>query len=104
MAEEMEGAVKVPIVWCVPDDLESKYATNVVVQKSEHEFIINFFEMERPIIFGDDPDVVMRQWEEIESVCAKCVARIVVAEERMPGFIEAMQKNLERGSGEEGDE
>ncbi len=100
---EERPTVQVPIEWHISEDLDGKYATNLVVQHSEHEFIINFFEMRHPLILGD-PDQVREQWQKIKSVRAECVARIIVAPDRMQEFIDAMQANLNKYMGKEQEE
>jgi len=95
MSEHEELAVyQLPIEWYFPEDIISRYAMNLVVQHSEHEFIISFFEVERPLVFGP-PEQVGARLKEIKSVRAKCVARIIVAAERMPEFVRVLQANLD---------
>ena len=95
--------VQVPIEWHISEDLDSKYATNLVIQHSEYEFIIDFFEMRHPLILGD-PDQVREQWEKLESVRAECVARIIVSPNRMQEFINVMQADLNKYVGKEQEE
>ena len=95
--------VQVPIEWHISEDLDSKYATNLVIQHSEHEFIIDFFETRHPLILGD-PDQVREQWEKLESVRAECVARIIVSPNRMQEFINLMQAALNKYVGKEQEE
>jgi len=76
-------------------DVDGKYATHLVVQHSDCEFTISFFEVRPPVILGPEQEV-KAQLENTESVSAKCVARIVVAQERMPSFIQALQVNYEK--------
>jgi hypothetical protein len=83
----------VPIQWHFPDDIASRYATNLVVQHTEHEFSISFFEVRPPILLGS-PEDIQAALQRVESVPAVCVARIIVAAERMPEFIRVLQDNL----------
>lgn len=76
-------------------DVDGKYATHMVVQHSDCEFTISFFEVRPPIILGPEQEVEA-QLEETKSVSAKCVARVVVAQERMLSFIQALQLNYEK--------
>ena len=102
MTEE-RPKVQVPIEWHISEDLDSKYATNLVIQHSEHEFTIDFFETRHPLILGN-PDQVREQWEKLESVWAECVARIIVSPNRMQEFINLMQANLDKYVGKEQEE
>ena len=92
-----------PIEWHISEDLDTKYATNLVIQHSEHEFIIDFFEMRHPLILGN-PHQVREQQEKLESVRAECVARIIVSPDRMQEFIDAIQANLNQYMGKEQEE
>jgi len=93
MTEEIEGQIKLPIQWNLPEGLTSRYATNIVVQRGENEFIVSFFEVIPPIALGT-PEQRITQLEAVESVTAECVARVIIAADKMPGFIEALQENL----------
>ena len=74
------------------DDAVAQYATNMVVQHTEHEFILSFYQAHSPIIIGT-PEERQRQLEEIDSVQATCVGRVVIAPERMREFLSVMQAN-----------
>lgn len=96
MAEEnLLAGKEVPIAWIVPDDLVTRYATNIVVQHSEHEFFLSFFEADPPIILGSREEA-LATIEQLGSLKAKCVARIVVAPKRMREFVRVLQANLEK--------
>ncbi len=93
MAEDGPESRPIPIEWRIPENFVSRYATNLVVQGSEHEFIISFFEIRPPMILGS-PDEQRATLQQIQSVPAECVARIVVAAERMPEFVKVLQEQL----------
>ena len=87
------ASMEVPIEWYVPDNIESHYANNILVQNSlSNEFIIYFFEAVPPLIIGS-PDEIREKLQEVKSVRAKCVARIVVNADVMPRIVQAMQTN-----------
>lgn len=94
MAEQSpERGRAVPVEWHFPNDIVSRYATNLVVQHSEHEFTISFFEVRPPILLGS-AEQVQAALQQIESIPAICIARIIVAAERMPEFVQVLQDNL----------
>ena len=95
MAEERPEGRHIPIEWHTPDHIVSQYATNFVVQGTGHEFIISFFEIHPPIILGS-ADVQRADFEKIQSVPAECVARIIVAAERLPEFVKLLQGQLDQ--------
>jgi len=91
MAEEVR--VRQPIRWHIPKTIETKYATNMVIQHTKGEFTISFFEIRAPIVLGT-PEEQAEQLEKGDKVEARCVARIVVTPDRLPGFIKVMADNL----------
>ena len=95
--QEMGAPQHLPIEWHFPRDIVSRYATNMVVQHTEHEFIISFFEAYPPVLLGDaeEKKAALKQ---IESVPAICVARVIVAPERLAEFIQVLQDNLDKYS------
>lgn len=92
MAQESRD---VPIEWHIPENLPTQYATNVIVTHTDNEFIVSFFETFPPLIVGE-PDQVQKQVEALESIRARCVARIVVSPSRMEAFIGALVQNFTR--------
>lgn len=95
MEQPQAVRVEMPIDWQFPKDLSSRYATHLIVQHTEHEFVLSFFEILPPIIFGP-PEAVNAQLERLSAIPAECVGRIVVAADRMPAFVAVLQENLER--------
>jgi len=81
--------VAIPLEWRVPEDLETHFATNMVVAHSEGAFFITFFEVVPPFILGD-----VEKLTALKSVPAKAVARVAIAADRMEAFIDAMKSNL----------
>ena len=82
------------VEWHIPEGIVSKYATNMVVQHSDQEFILSFFELLPPMIFGTPQD--LEKLDNMSAVRAECIARVIVSAERMPKFIQALQQTLER--------
>jgi hypothetical protein len=91
MAEEQGKAIRID--FDVPPDFPTKYASNLVVQHTEHDFTITFFDIRPPLLLGSADDKI-RQLEGIEAVKAAPVARIVVAASRMHEFVQVLQDNL----------
>ncbi len=95
MEQPQSVRLELPIDWQFPKDLPSRYATHLIVQHTEHEFVLSFFEILPPTIFGP-PEAVSAQLERLSAIPAECVGRIVVAADRMPAFVAVLQDNLER--------
>ncbi len=93
----VEGSVtrRIPIEWHIPDDMIGRYATNLIVQHTDNEFVIWFFEVDQPIVLGT-PEEVERQLQEVTSVRGRCIAKIIVANNRMRRFIEVLEQNWKR--------
>jgi hypothetical protein len=85
---------EVPIEFHVPDTIASRYATNMQVMHTEHEFILSFFETQVPAL-PPDKDKMDEELSQISTVKAECVARVTVAATRMEGFVKVLQQNLE---------
>jgi hypothetical protein len=85
--------VQIPLKWVIPEDVVARVATNMVAQHSNHEFIISFFEAYPPILLGG-PEGAAKTLEATKYVEARCVARVVVAPERMAEFLKVLSENL----------
>lgn len=95
MSEQKVIKLELPIDWQFPAGLVSRYATHLIVQHTEHEFVLSFFEVLPPTVFGP-PEQVNSKIDALASIPAECVARIVVAADRMPSFVQVLDDNLER--------
>lgn len=95
MAEMKSDGKLVPVEWHISEDVVPRYATNMVVQHSEHEFLLSFFEIWPPMILGP-PDEQKDQLEQIDSVRAQCVSRVVLSAGKMPEVIRVLQANYQK--------
>ncbi|MBW7957196.1 MAG: hypothetical protein H3C68_04815 [Deltaproteobacteria bacterium] len=80
-------AKSVPIKWNIPENIISRFTNNIIVQNIDNEFKIFFFETKPPINLSNEP---------IEEVRADCVASVIIPAKKLPGFIEALQKQVEK--------
>ncbi len=87
---EHVSEIRIPLEWYVPEELPTYYATNLVIQHTEHEFFITFFELVPPITLGKTPEEI----ERLQSVRARALARVAVSPDRLEEFIQVMQDNL----------
>lgn len=79
----------------VPDDIRTAFTNHLVVQRSDKgEFTVSFFEINNPVLLSG-AEGVEECFEKIESVEARCMARVVISGERMPNFIGALIQNYE---------
>lgn len=86
--------INLPIQWHIPEDVQSRYVTNVLVQPGPNEIFISLFEARLPILTGT-PEENSAELERLGSVKAECVGRIIVAPDTVPGIINALQVGLE---------
>ncbi len=84
-----------PIDWHVPDNAQTLYANNVLVQSTLHEIIISFFEALPPPLAGTPADNVAKL-REMGSIRADLVARIIVTPSLLPSIISVLQIGLEK--------
>ncbi len=83
-----EKSVTLPLKWCVPADIISRFATNMVIQTVEHAFKISFFEAK--------PEIRIQPADKLPSdVRADCVACIIVTPDKLPSVIQALQRHLD---------
>lgn len=85
--------VNIPVEWHIPDQIESRYATNVLVQAGQNEIVISFFETQLPILTGT-PEENAARLEQLASIRANCIGRIIVAPDLVPNIISALQTGL----------
>ncbi len=87
---------QVPLNRIYPENLQTYFVSNMVVQHDPDIFILSFFEAFAPPILGDSPDEIKSFVEKIEKVDAKCVARIVVTPSKMKEFVHVLTDNLNK--------
>ncbi len=93
-SEQQVQGVTLPIEWYVPESIQSRYATNTVIQTGQREFTISFFETRLPILFGQSQEN-RESLEKMGKVRAECVGRIIVAPDTLQEMIDAFQTNLD---------
>lgn len=84
-----EAVVNVPIEWHVPDGLMTPFASNMVVQIVENLFKLSFFEIKPPIQLDKSAPVPTK-------VRADYVAGVIVTPDKLPKFIEVLQRQLDK--------
>jgi len=77
-----------------PDDLKSYFVANVVVQHQADFFVLSFFEVWPPVIIGESEEEKQNALDSIDSLEAKCVARLVLTPDRMKELHQLITENL----------
>ena len=83
--------VQVPLHFNLPIDKPSVYATNLILQVSEYEVIISFYEAQPPIIYGENAETNLATLQKA-GIRGDCVAKVIVAKQRFQGFAEVINK------------
>ena len=79
----------VPLKYNKPDNIITRFASNMTVQSIENDFKLSFYEQCPPIILGKTQPPP----KEIE---ANCVASVIVTASRMQKFIDALQDHFDQ--------
>jgi len=85
---------KVRLLRTYPEDLKSNFVVHLVVQHQIDSFILSFFEVWPPVVLGETDEDKQAALDSLESVEAKCVARLVVTPNKMREFLAVMNTNL----------
>jgi len=95
MEEKDQDRVAIPVKYVVPDEIVTQYVTDMVVQHSDQEFLISFWEIQRPVLLGSEEER-KAQIQMIKFLENRCIARFAITPERMQKFLDAMKENLDR--------
>jgi hypothetical protein len=74
------------------EDLPTVHPTHLVAQHDQHEFILNFFRLNLPLLVGTDEDKAARL-EALERVHAQGLVRVIIPASRMAEFLSVLQQN-----------
>ena len=90
--EPSSEPVEVKLTFRVHPRMPAVYAHHIIVQPGEQEVLLSFFEVIPPPIINQDEETLKKLLE--AGVVADCVARVIVAKGRFPGFVRALQDIL----------
>lgn len=79
--------VQISVKWNIPENMITRFASNIVVQTIEDVFKVSFFEMMPDIKFGLEQKIP-------DEVQANCVASLIITPEKLRIFTELLQKQL----------
>jgi len=86
---------KIPIKLSYPNELQSHFSSNFVVQHQPDHFILSFFEVFPPPIIGETEEEKKEILENIDHIDAKCIARIILTPDKLEDMIKALQENFD---------
>jgi hypothetical protein len=88
--KDRSPSINVPVDWHIPEGYPRPYASNMFAQAGEYEIILSFFQANLPLLTGT-PEENKAKLEQIESISAECVSRVIVNPELVPKIIKALQ-------------
>jgi len=92
-AAAAEEPVKVKLHFRVPPRMPTVYAHHMLIQGSENEVLVSFFEVIPPPLLGSAE--TQRQALEDSGITAECVARVTISRQRFPEFAKAFRDFIE---------
>ena len=94
--QENEVIKEVKIKRVFPDDLQSHFVPQFVIQHRGDHFILSFFELWPPPLLAKNEEELMQMVESLGEIESKCVARLVLTNESMREFYKVLTENLEK--------
>ena len=91
----MAESISLPIKRII-DGVKPIASNHFVIQRTEHEYILYFFDVQAPLFVGTQEEN-RKYAETLDYVEAHCLAKIVIADGRMGDFVELINKNLQIG-------
>lgn len=88
-AAKSQESTWVALTYNIPDNIITRFATNMTVQIIENEFKVSFFEQFHPIRLSADAPPP-------KEIQAKCVGSVIITADRLPKFIKALQDQLNK--------
>ena len=90
---EAEG-VLIPVDFSGSADLPAAHVNQVLIQHTEHEFLITFYELLPPPI-SPDPARQAREIAKLKTIPARAVAKLVMSPGRARELVAALLENIE---------
>ena len=91
------GPIALPLIREFPPDQVGVSSNNFAVQSDGSDFHLMFFQTQPPMIIASTEEERREQLKKLRDaggVRSVCLARIVVAADRLPSFIAVMQEGL----------
>jgi hypothetical protein len=93
MADQSDDAKVVPVIWEVPAGVPTHYSTNLVVQHTDEDFTITFWDVRPPVLIGTREEK-RKQVEALKEIRPTALVRIILSPSKMREFTQVMQDNL----------
>jgi len=92
--EARKQAVRIDFTF--PDDIQSYFVSNAIVQHQPEYFTLSFFEAWLPLVLSPTNEDGESNPDELPSVSARCVARLVMTPGKMREIVAALNENLKK--------
>jgi len=83
---ESDENERIPLRFLIPVGVTSRYAQHLIIQASDVDVTLSFFEVKAPIVL--DPEGQKQALK--DGVTAECVARVTIALARFGDFLKAL--------------
>jgi hypothetical protein len=93
MADQTDDAKVVPVIWEVPVGLPTHYSTNLIVQHTDEDFTITFWDVRPPVLIGTLEEK-RKQVEALKAIRPTALVRIILSPGKMREFTQVMRDNL----------
>lgn len=88
------GEMQIPLHFNLPIGMPSVYATNFIVQATDHEVVISFYEAQPPMVIeGDEESIELLKKV---GVRADCVTKVTISRARFDVFAGVVNGFAER--------
>lgn len=89
-------AQSIRVNFVFPNDLQSHFVSNAIVQHQPEYFTLSFFEAWPPPILAPTEEEQRAAFKALASVEALCVARFVITPSKMREIVAVLKDNLEK--------
>jgi hypothetical protein len=86
--------LQVPVDWGSAADAPPQYANELIVQHTGQELVLQFFAVLPPFVIGP-PETHAAQMQDVKTVRAHCVARLVIPGPKALQMIEVLSRYAE---------
>lgn len=88
--KDQSTGINIAVDWHIPEGFPSPYASNMFAQAGEYEIVLSFFQTKLPLLTGTSEENKAKL-EQLGTIPAECVGRIIVNPDLVPKIIQALQ-------------
>lgn len=98
---QQDDLIEIKLRFAIPEGMASRHAHHLIVQVTEFEVVLMFFEVSTPVLYGTE-EQQKQILEETGGLRAYCVSKISVPKALYPAMADVMARtsaNMEEGGG-----